>query len=119
MFYRKRIEALELKIRYLEKCIGMMCDAEVGYEESPLEFKPAVCKSMPIAVPEIKIESASLSTRAVNCLLSEGVKTLNDVCGFTRKELLNIDHLGEATLLEIESELQIHGMQIRKKEAEG
>jgi len=59
------------------------------------------------------LNSLELSIRAVNCLESEGITTIADLCGRTADELLEVRNFGESTLREVRAKLTEHGLQLR------
>jgi hypothetical protein len=54
-----------------------------------------------------------LSVRAVNCLESEEIFTVGQLCQKTARELLEFRNLGEVTLHEIMESLETKGMHLR------
>jgi len=58
------------------------------------------------------IEGLELSSRAENCLQSDGIQTVGDLLRRTNDELLQIKNLGDVTLSRIEEKLEDQGLEV-------
>lgn len=65
------------------------------------------------------VESLGLSIRAKNCLKRSNIYTVNDVCGKTRSELLEIDNFGKKCLLEVSDALAMRNLSLKKEVVNG
>ena len=70
--------------------------------------EPSVSQSQ-LTMP---IEGLELSSRAENCLQSDGIETVGDLLRRTEDELLQIKNLGEVTLNRIEEQLDEQGLEL-------
>ena len=90
----------------------------VGYS------RPGPAVSAPVATNVLSVEAPlesrlgmlvsdlKLSTRANNCLETEGITTLRDLVSRTRDDILDIQNAGETTLQEIEEKLADLGLRL-------
>jgi len=60
----------------------------------------------------LPVKALSLSIRALNCLSSEGIKTMDQLLQKSEEELLAIRNFGKVTLDEIREKLEEHGLEI-------
>jgi hypothetical protein len=58
------------------------------------------------------VNDLKLSLRANNCLEAEGIKTLRELVGRSREELLEVRNFGDTTLHEIEAKLRELGLEL-------
>lgn len=56
---------------------------------------------VPLKKDEIYIQDLGLSERTNNCLRSEGIKTLTDLCKYDLRDLIRIRNFGDRSLHEI------------------
>lgn len=61
------------------------------------------------------IRKLSLTTRAHNCLVAEGIQTVEQLCEKRRHELKGAPNLGKRSLKEIESRLQALGLSLTNR----
>jgi DNA-directed RNA polymerase alpha subunit len=59
------------------------------------------------------LSELELSIRATNCLESEGINTVADLCSRTADQLLEVRNFGETTLREVQQKLASHGFHLR------
>ncbi len=59
----------------------------------------------------------NLSVRATNCLESEGINTVRDLCTRTEDQLLQVRNFGETTLVEVRERLGAIGLRLGMKVA--
>jgi DNA-directed RNA polymerase alpha subunit len=59
------------------------------------------------------VDDLELSARAMNCLKAEGIKTIEQLCTYSWKELRNMPNLGKITTQEIIDELAKRKLQLR------
>ncbi|HXG11462.1 MAG TPA: DNA-directed RNA polymerase subunit alpha C-terminal domain-containing protein [Gemmataceae bacterium] len=62
---------------------------------------------------EMSIAELELSVRATNCLESEGITTVSDLCNHSPDDLLEIRNFGETALAEVRNKLAEHGLRLR------
>lgn len=67
----------------------------------------------PHAVLASNVRRLGLSTRALNCLSNERVKTIADLCAMRESDLLGLKNFGHATLNEIREKLAEYGLCLR------
>jgi DNA-directed RNA polymerase subunit alpha len=67
------------------------------------------------ATKESTLAELELSTRAYNCLASEGITTVEELVCYTSRELLYIPNLGGRSLYEIENALRERGLTLGMK----
>lgn len=65
------------------------------------------------SIMEASIDVLDLSTRAYNCCLRAGIKTLGDLCGKTYAEMTKVRNLGKRSLAEIEDRMKENGLRFR------
>lgn len=62
------------------------------------------------------LDALGLSVRAFNCVTSEGLSTIGQLCARSPEELLEHRSFGETTLLEVKERLAEHGLRMRSFE---
>ena len=67
-------------------------------------------------VLDTPIKEVGLSTRAINCLVRNGIETLGDLSEITAKELRKTRKLGDTTFDEIVAKMETYGVSFREEE---
>jgi len=70
--------------------------------------RPEIAESM-LSMP---IKALELSIRALNCLDSQGIKTVGQLLEYSEQELLSIRSFGNVTLDEVRDNLAEHGLEV-------
>lgn len=71
----------------------------------------------PHALLASNVRRLGLSTRALNCLSNERVKTISDLCAMRESDLLELKNFGQTTLNEIREKLAEYGLALASSEA--
>ena len=61
---------------------------------------------------QLPIEELGLAVRAQNCMNSEGIETIGELCKRTEAEVLKIRHFGKTSLKEIKKKLKELGLSL-------
>lgn len=63
----------------------------------------------------ISVEDLGFGNRVLNILEREGVKTAEDLSGYTRRELLKMKNMGQKSVREIKDKLAEHGLNLKEE----
>ncbi len=98
-------EAMDIAAHILVDHFTMMFSGDFGKIESPtvLEGVPEIDQEVPVLKPEgeNEIQSSTLSTRAKNALVKNGVTTLAALQALNAEQISNLSGLGDKTVKEI------------------
>lgn len=61
------------------------------------------------------IQELNLSTRLLNCLRREGIKTVDQIIERREREILRIPNIGKKTLNELKEVLKQRGLTLKKE----
>lgn len=110
----------------VDKMLSDLCDAQTERDRLRLENVTLKDKleAMPKPEPEpepehpkeqkklIPIDNLELSVRSWNCLHRAGYRYISDLEGITEEKLMRVRNLGRKSMLEIESKLLEHGIEV-------
>jgi DNA-directed RNA polymerase alpha subunit len=69
------------------------------------------------AKKDVPIDNLLLSFRSLNALKNEGIKTVGQLCGKSKADLLRIYNFGTVSLNEVNEELAQHGLSLRERKS--
>lgn len=88
----------------LKRCSNWMVEMFGGSSES--EEMTDDWKTLPI-------DSVGLKVRTSNCLINSGIKTLDDLCSFTRNEIFGLRFMGKRGVADIDKVLSKRGLHLK------
>ena len=111
----------------------MGCDPEAQFHGKEEKNKDVLTKSAyacadamleeraePIEIPnphlKFLIRDLDLTTRSINCLLADGIVSIEDLVQRTNRDLLKISLLGKHSLKEIKDMLTLRGLTLKGDE---
>ena len=96
-------EAMDIASHILVDHFTMMFSADFAKIEAPAETVLAIGEESPAQEPEgeNEIQASSLSTRAKNALVKNGITTLDGLKAQTSEQISNLSGLGDKTIKEI------------------
>ena len=72
-------------------------------------FRVCVERNFSLGFYDAPIEELNLTTRSLNCLLAENVKSIRDLLTCTETQLLRMPEFGVKSLEDVQRELRSHG----------
>lgn len=100
-----RVEALRDKTGAFPLLIPKLQDVQRELESVIQSIYLSDIRSNPEARANLNIENLDLSVRSYNCLRLLGIKTVRDLMGYTREQLMAARNMGIKSLVEIEKKL--------------
>lgn len=80
-----------------------------------MEIVPSAGVDIKEPAQSIEIETVDFTVRAYNVLRRAGIKTLGDLAGWSKVELMARRNMGRRTLNEVEGKLESFGLSLREK----
>ena len=98
-----------------EKNKDVLTKSAYAYADAMLEER---AKPLEIPNPHLKflIRDLDLTTRSINCLLSDGIVSIEDLVQRTNRDLRKISLLGKHSLKEIKDMLTLRGLTLKGDE---
>jgi DNA-directed RNA polymerase subunit alpha len=111
------IEAISLAAKILVEHLNVFVD--LGSIASGLQVMSAIEQASSPSVASIStlstpITDLNLTTRSYNCLVRQGIKTVQEILNMNREQIASIKNLGKKSLYEIMKVLKTRGYEIKK-----
>lgn len=121
------VEAAKILRKHLNPFIhffdlGKELKPEFGEEETMAEAAETAAAGAPVATTATReqlyqqfmlpVTELDLSVRAQNCLESENIRTIGELCRMKEEDLVKLRNFGRVTLKEIEKKLQERGLRL-------